>query len=420
MERVGRLVRVPAPDSRKEILVDVIGTVAERRELVVERMTQSIRAAIPVYDERSDETLDAELLEHVRDNVDTFLECVQAGRTASQEDLAFIRKNMEHRVDQGVPLEDILQAFRIGLQAFWGSIIEESKHHASGSEAALTLALPAMQYIDVASSEVTESYVRIEERLRATTNRAQVQILRSLLEGRVPDERALVDVANSFTVNRAMNYLVVVSLEIPVSLVDDVRKSLERIGLAAPYRGSLVEVEGGQLTAVLALGEASPEDTSDALATELHEAAASSELESMRLGIGVPSPGVGELPQAHREAAAAARLAHPGETVAMPGMGVAERTAVMLRATGSGQRMVAGEVAAFIEADERSGGTLLKTVMVYCDCDLNARRTAEKLFVHANTVLYRLERVAEKSGLDPRGANQLLDLVTAIRLSRDA
>lgn len=404
-------------EPRNGILADVIGTVAERRDMVVERMTNSIRSAIPVYVEHSDPELDADLLEHVRDNVDAFLACVQAGRTPSQEDLAFIRSAMEHRVDQGVPLEDILQAFRIGLQAFWGAIIEESRHHESGSEAALALALPAMQYIDVASSEVTESYIRIEERLLASANRAQAQILHALLEGRVPDERALVDVASSFSISQNMIYLVVVAIEIPGSRVDDCSRTLGRLSLAAPYRGSLIDIEGGQLTAVLALGDASPESAADALARELHLAAASSGLESMRLGIGVPSTGPGELPQAHREAVAAARLAAAGGTLAMPELGVAERTTVMLRATGAGRRMVPPDVYAFIESDLGSGGDLLDTLMVYCECDLNARRTAERLFVHPNTVIYRLERIAEKTGLDPRSASHLLDLVSAVRLT---
>ena len=404
------------PDPRNEILADVIATVTDRRDLIVERMTNSIRSAIPVYDEHSDPVLDAELLDHVRDNVDAFLACVGAGRTPSQEDLAFIRNAMEHRVDQGVPLEDVLQAFRIGLQAFWGSIIEESRQHESGSEAALALALPAMQYIDVASSEVTESYIRIEERLRATANRAQAQILHSLLEGRAPDERALVEVTNSFSVSRSMHYLVVVAIEIPGSRVDDCSRAVGRLGLGAPYRGSLVDVEGGQLTAVLALGDVSPESASEDLAAGLHSAAESASNASMRLGIGVETTGIAELPQAHREAAAAARLASPGGTLAMPGMGVAERTALMLRVTGVGQRMVPAEVGDFVRTDRKSGGTLLETLWAYCACDLNARRAAERLFVHPNTVLYRLERITEKTNLDPRRASDLLDLVSAVRL----
>ena len=52
------------------------------------------------------------------------------------------------------------------------------------------------------------------------------------------------------------------------------------------------------------------------------------------------------------------------------------------------------------------GGTLLDTV----------KRTAASLFVHRNTVLYRLQRVSEHTGLDPHLLPHLLDLITAARL----
>ena len=45
---------------------------------------------------------------------------------------------------------------------------------------------------------------------------------------------------------------------------------------------------------------------------------------------------------------------------------------------------------------------LAETLSTYAECDLNVARTAERLEVHANTIHYRLRRVQELTGRDPR------------------
>lgn len=61
---------------------------------------------------------------------------------------------------------------------------------------------------------------------------------------------------------------------------------------------------------------------------------------------------------------------------------------------------------------------LTETVEALAQCDLSISRTAELLFVHPNTVLYRLGRVRELIGADPRRALELFAFVAAIRANR--
>ena len=63
---------------------------------------------------------------------------------------------------------------------------------------------------------------------------------------------------------------------------------------------------------------------------------------------------------------------------------------------------------------------LIETLREYAACDLNARRAATALFVHRNTVLYRLQRIEELSGLDPHVLPELVDLMAAVRLTEGA
>ncbi len=59
---------------------------------------------------------------------------------------------------------------------------------------------------------------------------------------------------------------------------------------------------------------------------------------------------------------------------------------------------------------------LIKTLMVYFDHDLNMSQTAKQLFVHRNTLIYRLDRVKEIVGLDPRQFKDAVELQLAIWL----
>jgi DNA-binding PucR family transcriptional regulator len=60
--------------------------------------------------------------------------------------------------------------------------------------------------------------------------------------------------------------------------------------------------------------------------------------------------------------------------------------------------------------------SLAETLTAYAECDLNVARTAEYLHVHPNTIHYRLRRVLELTGRDPRRFSDLVELTTALRL----
>jgi sugar diacid utilization regulator len=59
------------------------------------------------------------------------------------------------------------------------------------------------------------------------------------------------------------------------------------------------------------------------------------------------------------------------------------------------------------------------TVRAFAASDLNVNRAAMALFVHANTVRYRLGRITETTGYDPRTFAGLLELVCVIDTIED-
>ena len=59
---------------------------------------------------------------------------------------------------------------------------------------------------------------------------------------------------------------------------------------------------------------------------------------------------------------------------------------------------------------------LEETIAAYVEENLNVARTAQRLGVHPNTLRYRLERITERVGHDPRRLTDTIDLLCMLRL----
>lgn len=124
--------------------------------------------------------------------------------------------------------------------------------------------------------------------------------------------------------------------------------------------------------------------------------------------------GVGKLAQAIGEARAALQLARNRGGVIGPDQLVSFDALL--------EQQPAERLIPFIEqildpivrADREGRGELLETLRVYFDTDRHLQATADRLFVHVNTVRNRLTRIAELSGRDPLTLQGVGDLRIAL------
>ncbi len=58
----------------------------------------------------------------------------------------------------------------------------------------------------------------------------------------------------------------------------------------------------------------------------------------------------------------------------------------------------------------------LNTLSAFFDCDLSLAETSRKLFVHRNTLIYRLDKFKEQTGLDPRKFSDALTIRISLML----
>ncbi|SDX23859.1 PucR family transcriptional regulator [Tepidimicrobium xylanilyticum] len=70
------------------------------------------------------------------------------------------------------------------------------------------------------------------------------------------------------------------------------------------------------------------------------------------------------------------------------------------------------------EYDKDKNNELISTLEVYLKCNLNAVKTAEELFVHYKTVLYRLNRIKEITNLDLEDRNKMLEIEVGLKILR--
>lgn len=398
------------PD-RDRILAGLLDDVDDLAERALRRMPREI----PAYRDRDTEFVD-DVRDQLRRHYRTKLTALGHG-PVTRSDLAFARPCALRRARSGVALEDFLHAFRIGRQVFWQAVLEEAGDSPGGHEAALQLATPVMRYSDLASMHASRAYVEYQQHLVADADRERRDLLEHLLLGELPARRTLLAAARAYGLGLGTPMLVATAVPVAADADDDApHVAAEALSRAGGRTGrALVVRRQTELVVVVPLGPSEP----DAAATcDLLERAGRGLADRgcpLAIGVGTVAADVAEFPRAYQEAAAAlADVAVDGGMVALPRLSPFAYLA--LRADDTARRLVDPRLRAFLAEDAERGGVLVRTAHAFAAADLNLRVAAEQLRVHPNTAQYRLRRIEERTGRNPRRITDLVDLLVAIAL----
>jgi hypothetical protein len=396
---------------RERILVTLLQGLDE----LSERGVSALRAEIAAYRDR-DERFVEDLRDQVRSHYRVKLAALLEDRMVTLGDIAFVRAAATRRARAGFALEDYLNAFRVGQQAFWEAVVTCAGETPLGHAAALTLAGPLMRYCDFASTHAAHAYVEYQQYMVADADRERRDLLEHLLAGEMPTRGPLLAAGQAHGIGADSRMLVAAAVTV------DARADAD-----APHVGSaaiacaglhdtktLVVVRQTEIIAILVLGaDADPCrlcDRVDALQRRLR-----SEGVALAMGVSTVATGVGNLPRAYQEAhVALAGVGDDGGVAALARLTPFDYLA--LRADDTARRLVNPQLRAFLDEDRQRGGVLTETIRAVADCDLNLRLAAERLQVHPNTAQYRLRRIEERTGRNPRRIADLLDLLVAIAL----
>jgi sugar diacid utilization regulator len=395
---------------RRRILV----TLVDELDDLVASAVVALRAEIPAYREAGPRFVE-DLRDQVRSHFAVKLAALLEDRMVTLEDIAFVRAAATRRARAGFALEDYLNAFRVGQQAFWEAVVACAGQTPLGQAAALTLAGPLMRYCDFASTHAAHAYVEYQQYMVADADRERRDLLEHLLAGEMPTRGPLVAAAQAHGIAADARMLVAAAVTVNAGDADAPHVGSAAIACAGLHDAkTLVVVRQTEIVAILVLGaDADPCrlcDRVDALQRRLR-----SEGIALAMGVSTVAAGVGELPRAYQEAhVALSGVADEGGVEALARLTPFDYLA--LHADDTARRLVDPRLRAFLEDDRGRGGGLTETIRAVAAADLNLRVAAERLQVHPNTAQYRLRRIEERTGRNPRRIADLLDLLVAIAL----
>jgi sugar diacid utilization regulator len=389
------------------------------REHLDEVLDVSVHAMvmeIPSYTRATPETIES-VRDHVRLHFEALMESLVEDREMTAEDLLFIRPAATQRARQGVSLADFIHAFRIGQREIWRALAREARDEETRA-AALSIVEHVIEYINVASAHAAEVYVEVEQLLQAQGERVRRDLLGELLEGRplLPGPR--LDAAREAGIDGSSE-TVVITAAARTQPKDEHSLRSAASAIARACGGSqppLIVIRRDEIVAVVPVDGRDSGAVTKGLETAQEKLAG----QDLRLAIAMSTPRpIERVPDAYREAyAARERLGPAGGVLALPALSAFD----YLTSIGgeSAQRLISEPVREFVAADVADDGVLTETLLAYIAADLNAKVAAERLFVHVNTVHYRLGKITEQTGCDLRRIPDLLDLLIAINLVSSA
>jgi hypothetical protein len=294
------------------------------------------------------------------------------------------------RAREGVPLEVVLRAYRLGGRVVWEALVEVSRRRFAGGfeEALLDAASYVWRVNDSSSSALVRAYRQEELRLQSHDLGRRHAVLDGLIEGRGSDPVFLRDAAAVLGLPEVGPVLCVVA---PVDPSGDGLRAPQE-ALAAVGVGSAWFLRPRDEVGVVALGHRSAAAAADAL----RPCAAG------RVGVSPVVDGLGALDTGYRLAHTAAR------TLAGPGLAVLDERLPEALLAGSPElapRVVRAGLGELLDLPPADRNTLLETLEQLLAAGGSPTHAAAALFCHRNTVIYRMRRIEAATGRsigDPR------------------
>ncbi|MFG2576475.1 helix-turn-helix domain-containing protein [Streptomyces sp. NPDC048481] len=313
------------------------------------------------------------------------------------------------RAEQGLPLDALLHAFRLGGSLVWQGLIEETSRSAPEDVRLLVhVASDVWNFVDEHCSLVADAYRQTERQLAWRRENRLRLLAGALLDGacRIAD---LPDTSHALDLPEEGRYTVVA-----VTGGDPCAAAAARAALARGrrvYWHTGAEVDYG---IVLLAGHETCADDID-IDADVTAAGTSGGVGGggaggpgggARAGVGTAVSGLAAVGDARRLADVALRMCPDAGGVVR----LTDRlpAALVLSAPDLGAALVQrvlGPLGALEPADE---ALLLDTLAAWLACDGSAQRAGERLYCHRNTVLNRLRRYEQLTG---RSLSRPADLV---------
>jgi hypothetical protein len=359
----------PSPEQWEQLRHALLG----ESDALVARIRDAIRAAIPGYRVVGDESLQ----DGIRAEVELILTAAPAGREAvNDRRLARVSEFGEARARAGVPIDDVLLAWRQGVQVLLDEAREAAEVLDISAEDLLGVVEALLAWSDRAMAVVAAAHRGEELALARQQQDTRGALVVGLLLGTLApsDARARAE-AQGLEVDRAY-----VAIRAPLPTDADrspVERALGFHGTARP-RAGLSSVIDGDLAGLLR------EPPGNGL--------------PVAVGVGPPRP-VDRLAESFALATRALATARAFDLVGVKTVDALGLLPAVLADAAVGEALCRRYIDPL---PGTSGAEIAASLRVYFSAGMHVERAAERLFVHPNTLRYRIGRFEEATGANLR------------------
>ncbi|AZM73867.1 PucR family transcriptional regulator [Streptomyces sp. KPB2] len=312
------------------------------------------------------------------------------------------------RAEQGLPLDALLHAFRLGGSLVWQRLVEETSRAAPEDVRLLVhVAADVWNFVDEHCTLVADAYRQTEWQIgRRRENRARL-LAAGLLDGtgRIAD---LPEAARALGLPEQGRYVVVAVTGGPPARSDAARAVAVPPGARVHWHAG-PEVDYGIVLVGAVEGLTDPGPP-----------ASHAPVPGLRIGVGSPVEGLAAVGDARRLADTALDICPAaGGTVRLADQLPA---ALVVSSPELGRALAEKVLGPLLRLEPADREVLLDTLTTWLECDGSAQRAGERLYCHRNTVLNRLRRCEQLTGRSlarPADVVEFSLALTARRVLRD-
>lgn len=363
----------------------------DQLDAMTDRMVEVLLRTEPAYRELLGPGAE-EMRDSARANLERGMRVLIGAASGTRTPQRDAREVGRRRAAQGIPLEAVLRAYRLGGQVTWEALLEVSRRSDRTHDTLLLEVAGAVwRANDAECASVAEGYREEQRRLAGVDDGARQQVLDGLLDGRGGDP-AFVRTASELLAVPLDGRLVAV-----VALPDrDDGPALDAPAAALLKRGvrSVWGARSGAQVGIVALGAMPGRE----VVTWLRA------VTSGPVGVSAVVDGAAAAGSAYRLAETAARTLPAGMARVVT---IDERLpeALLSNSPEISSRLVGQSLGGLLDlpGDERE--VLLDTLAAFLASDGSPTRAADELYCHRNTVMHRLRRIESVTGrkvTDPR------------------
>jgi hypothetical protein len=339
---------------------------------ITHRMLDSFRASINGYRRLPEPLLEGNIVAIIEHNLEVFRGSTLAGHEPGDAELEPFRASARVRAAEGMPLEDLLHAYRLGGRLAWQALLDAAGE--GDRDGLLVGAEILMRYIDLVSATVAQAYLDARQLAVSEEERGLRALLLALCEEEGPLHADTSALAARVGVPLTRDYR-------PFAIAIAEESAIRHGQMAANLRSQsiLALTEGDRVSGLLAEGQElrPPPGTLMALDAPAVRGALSAGLEQMRMVIDL------------------------GRRLGRTGLLGPEDIAVemLLASSPRTAELLSRRVFEPLRGGTGRRAALEETLNVFLASQTDRRAAAATLHIHPNTLDYRLRRIEELTGL---------------------